>query len=182
MRALFTGWPVEIVSQASLGICSPPETALTFVENALLKARHASRSSGLPAIADDSGIEVDALGGAPGIYSAHYAGEGATDAANVELLLEHVGEVPDEERTARFRAVVVFLQSATDPTPQIFTGTWEGRLLKTPRGQNGFGYDPVFLVPSIGLSAAELDATTKNRLSHRAQALLALRDAFPSGF
>ena len=103
MRALFTGWPVEIVSQASLGICSPPETALTFVENALLKARHASRSSGLPAIADDSGIEVDALGGAPGIYSAHYAGEGATDAANVELLLEHVGEVPDEERTARFR-------------------------------------------------------------------------------
>jgi non-canonical purine NTP pyrophosphatase (RdgB/HAM1 family) len=129
------------------------ETGLTFVENAILKARNAARHSGLPAIADDSGLEVDALRGAPGIYSARYAGPGATDEANLRKLLADLAEVPEAERTARFQCVLVYLRHAEDPTPLICQGTWEGRILFEPRGSNGFGYDPIFLVPSLDHAA-----------------------------
>jgi XTP/dITP diphosphohydrolase len=144
------------------------------VENALLKARNAAAHSGLAAIADDSGIEVDSLRGAPGIYSARYAGAGASDAANVDRLLAELRDVPEAERTARFQCLMVYMRHAQDPTPVICQGTWEGRILLAPRGQNGFGYDPVFYVPETGCTAAELPSATKNRLSHRGQALAKL--------
>ena len=181
MQTLLGDWPVEIVSQSALGVESPPETGLTFVENALLKARHAAEKTQLPAVADDSGIEVDVLDGAPGIRSARYAGEEATDAENLALLLERMHGVPAEARTARFQCVIVALRHAFDPTPLIFSGTWEGRVLHAARGTNGFGYDPVFGIAESGRSAAELDSATKNRLSHRAQALLKLTEALPGG-
>lgn len=163
-----------VVPQSELGIASPPETAPTFVENALIKARYASRASGRAAIADDSGLEVDALGGAPGVHSARYAGAHADDAANVAKLLAALAAVPDAQRGARFRCVMVYLRHAEDPAPVIAQGTWEGRIGHEPRGRNGFGYDPVFVVPERGCTAAELAPAIKNRLSHRGQALRAL--------
>lgn len=162
---------IRIVPQGDLGVPEAEETGLTFVENAILKARNACRHSGLAAIADDSGIEVDALRGAPGIYSARYAGKGASDRDNLERLLEALSDVPEAERTARFQCLMVYMRHADDPTPVICQGTWEGSILFEPRGDNGFGYDPVFHVPSHGCSAAELDSSTKNGLSHRGQAL-----------
>jgi len=162
---------ISVRPQSELGIDEAEETGLSFVENAILKARHAARASGLAAIADDSGLEVDALDGAPGIYSARYAGPGADDRANCDKLLAALDGVPEAERGARFQCVMVYLRHEHDPTPLICQGTWEGRILHAPRGTNGFGYDPVFLVPGLDRSAAELDADTKNRLSHRGQAL-----------
>jgi XTP/dITP diphosphohydrolase len=171
---------IEVVPQSSFGVPEAEETGLTFVENAILKARNAARHTGLPALADDSGIEVDALNGAPGIYSARYAGAGASDEANLRRLLAALEGVPDAERGARFQCVIAYLRHAEDPTPLICQGTWEGRILTAPRGANGFGYDPVFLVPDEGASAAELPAEIKNRLSHRGQALRRLLEALRS--
>ena len=162
---------IEVLPQSSFGVPEADETGLTFVENAILKARNAARHTGLPARADDSGIEVDALNGAPGIYSARYAGAGASDEENLHKLLAALDGVPDEQRSARFQCVIAFLRHAEDPTPLICQGTWEGRILTAPRGTNGFGYDPVFYVPDQGVSSAELAPETKNRLSHRGQAL-----------
>ena len=167
---------IQIRPQGEYGVPEAEETGLTFVENAILKARNAARHSGLPAIADDSGLEVDALRGAPGIYSARYAGPGATDEANLLKLLADLADVPEAERTARFQCVLVYLRHAEDPTPLICQGAWEGQILFEPRGTNGFGYDPIFLVPSHGCSSAELDPDTKNRLSHRGQALRRLQE------
>lgn len=152
----------------------PEETGLSFVENAILKARHAARVSGLPALADDSGLAVDALGGAPGIYSARYAGEGG-DAANNARLLEALREVPDAERTAQFVCVLALLRYAEDPLPILCEGLWHGRILHAPRGANGFGYDPLFWVPERNCASAELTSAEKNRLSHRARAMALLR-------
>ncbi|WP_304639229.1 RdgB/HAM1 family non-canonical purine NTP pyrophosphatase [Pseudomonas sp.] len=164
---------VEVVPQGRFVAEEAEETGLTFVENALIKARHAARASGLPALADDSGLAVDALGGAPGIYSARYAG-GAGDQANNAKLLEALSGVPEAQRTARFISVLVLLRHAEDPTPIICEGVWEGRILEAPRGENGFGYDPLFWVPECECSSAELDAATKNRLSHRGRAMALL--------
>lgn len=168
---------IEVIPQADFGIPDADETGLSFVENAILKARQAAQHSGLPAIADDSGIEVDALNGAPGIYSARYSGAGASDEDNLRKLLEALKDTPEAERTARFQCVMVYLRHAEDPTPIICQGTWEGRILTESHGDNGFGYDPVFYVPSHDRSAAELDSDTKNSLSHRGQALTKLLDA-----
>jgi len=171
---LLAGHEIEVLPQSSFDIPEAEETGLTFVENAILKARNACAHSGLPAIADDSGLEVDALGGEPGIYSARYAGPDATDADNNALLMERLADVPDEQRTARFQCLMVYLRHEKDPTPIICQGTWEGRILRAPQGENGFGYDPVFFVPEKGCSAAELPAEVKNALSHRGQALRCL--------
>ena len=157
--------------QSEYGVVDAEETGLTFVENAIIKARNAASHTGLPAIADDSGIEVDALNGAPGIHSARFAGPGASDRANLEKLLDELREVPETERSARFQCLIVYLRHANDPTPIICQGTWEGSILLEPRGENGFGYDPVFYVPTHGCSSAELAADVKNSLSHRGQAL-----------
>ena len=162
---------ISVRPQGELGIEDADETGLSFVENAIIKARHAAQASGLPAIADDSGLEVDALNGAPGIYSARYAGVDADDRTNCDKLLAALDGIPEAERGARFQCVMVYLRHPADPTPLICQGTWEGRILDAPRGDNGFGYDPVFYVPEQGRSAAELDASTKNVLSHRGQAL-----------
>lgn len=162
---------VEVVPQAEFGFAEAEETGLSFVENAILKARNASHHTGLPAIADDSGIEVDALNGAPGIYSARFAGVGATDQQNLEKLLLDIECVLDLERTARFQCLLVYLRHANDPTPQIFQGTWEGSILRQPQGENGFGYDPIFLVPGYQCSSAELEPEVKNKISHRGQAM-----------
>jgi XTP/dITP diphosphohydrolase len=165
---------IRIIPQGELGVPETDETGLTFVENAILKARGAARHTGLAAIADDSGIEVDALNGAPGIHSARFAGAGASDVENLQKLLEALQGVPEEERSARFQCLMVYMRHFDDPTPLICHGAWEGRILLAPRGENGFGYDPVFFVPGENCSAAELPPTTKNRLSHRGQALRAL--------
>jgi len=161
----------EVIPQAELGVEEIEETGLTFVENAILKARNAAAVTGLPAIADDSGIEVDALKGAPGIYSARFAGVDASDEKNLQKLLVDLKDIPDEQRTARFQCLLVFMRHNLDPTPLISQGTWEGRILQTPQGENGFGYDPVFYVPEKKCSSAELSAEVKNKLSHRGQAL-----------
>ena len=171
---LLAGAHIEVVPQSSFGVPEAEETGLTFVENAILKARNAARHTGLPAVADDSGIEVDALNGAPGIYSARYAGPGASDEENLYKLLAALEGLPDERRGARFQCVIAYLRHAEDPTPLICQGTWEGWILAAPRGANGFGYDPVFYVPDEGVSSAELAPETKNRLSHRGQALRGL--------
>jgi XTP/dITP diphosphohydrolase len=162
---------IEVLPQAQFDIEDAVEDGLTFVENAIIKARHATKLSGLPAIADDSGIEVDALNGAPGIYSARFAGEGSSDEENLFKLLKELQNVPEEQRSARFQCLMVYMRHAEDPTPIICQGTWEGRILTAPQGENGFGYDPVFFVPEEGCSSAELDAATKNSLSHRGKAL-----------
>ncbi len=157
--------------QSEFGVEDAEETGLSFVENAIIKARNAARHTGLPAIADDSGIEVDALNGAPGIYSARFAGPGASDLDNLEKLLDQLQGVAAAERSARFQCLMVYLRHADDPTPVICQGTWEGSILFEPRGDNGFGYDPVFYVPTHDCSSAELAADVKNSLSHRGQAL-----------
>jgi XTP/dITP diphosphohydrolase len=175
LRALLGGDGFELIAQSKLGVDDIEETGLTFVENALLKARHATRMTGLPALADDSGLCVDALGGAPGLYSARYAGAHGDAQANIAKLLDALVEVPDEHRTAHFHAVVVLLRHADDPQPIIAEGRWPGRILHATRGDRGFGYDPVFLDPMHGASAAELDPALKNRISHRGRALAALR-------
>ena len=168
---LLGGLHLEVVPQSQFNVADVDETGLTFVENAILKARNAAQHTGLPALADDSGLEVDALHGAPGIYSARYAGAGASDADNLKKLLEALKDVPEQNRGARFQCALVYLRHALDPTPLICQGTWEGRILPEPRGSSGFGYDPVFFVPTHSLSAAELSAPIKNSLSHRGQAL-----------
>jgi len=171
LQALLTGAGVEILPQAQFGIETPAETGLTFVENAILKARHAAAKSGLPAVADDSGLEVDALDGRPGDLSARYAGLKASDADNNAKLLAELRGVPDPARTARYRCVVVLMRSATDPAPLICEGVWEGRIATSLAGEHGFGYDPLFLVGELALTAAQLSPELKNSLSHRGQAL-----------
>jgi len=166
---------LAVVPQSDYNVAEVPETGLSFVENALIKARHASQHTGLAAIADDSGLEVDALKGAPGIYSSRYAGVHATDQKNVEKLLADLYSVNETARAARFQCVIVYLRHAKDPTPIICSGTWEGRILEASLGQNGFGYDPVFYVPTHQCAAAELSSEIKNTLSHRAQALQQLK-------
>lgn len=162
------------VAQGELGVGETEEPAVTFVENAILKARHAARVTGLPALADDSGLAVDALGGQPGVRSARYAGESASDEDNVCALLAAMEDIPKKQRTAQFHCVLVYLRHADDPTPVICHGRWPGRILEQPRGEGGFGYDPVFLVPETGTSAAELSRDDKSRISHRGRALAQL--------
>ena len=176
LNKLFGERGINIVPQSEFGVSTAEETACTFVENALIKARHAAQSTGLPAIADDSGIEIDALEGAPGVYSARYAGAGANDQANNDKLLEALKDVPESKRGARYQCVLVYLRHAQDPTPIICQGSWEGRILLGPRGEGGFGYDPLFYVEPHQCSAAELPAAIKNSISHRALALKALVD------
>ena len=168
---------LRVVPQSDFSVPPAEETGTSFVENALLKARHAARCSGHPAIADDSGIEVDALGGAPGIFSARYAGQGAGDEQNLRKLLADLKDVPDTRRTARFRCAMVYVNHDHDPRPIICQASWEGRILREPRGTNGFGYDPVFYVPTHDCSSAELVPEVKNSLSHRGQALRQLVEA-----
>jgi len=176
IRECLDGLDIELVAQSDLGIDDADETAATFVENALLKARHAARRSGLPALGDDSGICVDALGGAPGLHSARYAGRHGDAAANTAKLLDALRDVPDAQRTARFACVVVLVRNPDDPAPLIAEGYWDGSILNAPRGSGGFGYDPVFFDPRLGAGAAELDAAVKNRVSHRGKALARLRE------
>lgn len=168
---------VEVVPQSEFNVSDADETGLSFVENAILKARHAAEVTGLPALADDSGLEVDALQGAPGIYSARFSGEGATDAKNNELLLEKLKDVPSEQRSARFRCVLVFMRHAKDPTPLICQGSWEGTILEQASGSNGFGYDPLFWIPELEKASAELAPEQKNELSHRGQAVQLLKQS-----
>jgi XTP/dITP diphosphohydrolase len=172
--ALLAPLSVELVSQDSLGIASPEETGTTFQANALIKARHAARLARLPALADDSGIEVDALGGRPGVRSARFAGEHATDAQNLQLLLAELEEVPDSWRQARYQCVIACVRDAEDPAPLIASGTWEGHIARQPAGDGGFGYDPVFVPAGAAGTAAQMPAAHKNAVSHRAQALHAL--------
>jgi len=160
---------VELVPQTELNVTDADETGLSFVENAIIKARHACAITGLPALADDSGIEVDALNGAPGIYSARYSGEG--DQGNNAKLLDALKNVVEADRTARFQCVLVYMRHEKDPTPQVFQGSWEGRILTEPSGTEGFGYDPLFFVSSENCSAAELSRERKNEISHRGQAI-----------
>ncbi len=164
------------VAQGDLGVNEAEEPAVTFVENAILKARHAARETGLPALADDSGLAVDALGGRPGVRSARFAGADATDQDNVNALLDAMADVPDDQRNAQFHCVLVYLRHADDPTPIICHGRCPGSILRSPRGSGGFGYDPVFLAPEHGCSAAELSRSEKSSISHRGRALTILLD------
>ena len=166
---------VSLQPQAQFNVPDAEETGLSFVENAIIKARAAAQHTGLPAIADDSGIEVDHLNGAPGIYSARYSGAG--DEANNVLLLQELGEIPEEQRSARFQCVLVYMRHALDPVPLICQGSWEGFILSKPRGENGFGYDPLFYLPDYQCSSAQLAPGIKNRISHRAKASRLLFDA-----
>ena len=166
----------ELVAQSSLGIETPPETGTTFVANALLKARFAAAKSGLPALADDSGIEVDALGGRPGVYSARFAGEHASDRENLDKMLAELQGVAAERRAARYQCVIVLARAADDAAPLVAQGTWEGRILDAPRGTGGFGYDPIFQPVGMTVTAAELTPADKNARSHRGQALRALAE------
>lgn len=172
---------LDVRPQAEYDVPEVEETGLTFVENALLKAREASRVSGLPALADDSGLEVDALNGAPGIYSARFAGEPKSDERNNARLLERLAEVPEGQRTGRYWCVLVYLRHAEDPVPLIVQRSWEGEILAHPRGEGGFGYDPLFWLPEQGMSVAELSSAEKNGLSHRGRALQALVEALGQG-
>ncbi|WAM52111.1 RdgB/HAM1 family non-canonical purine NTP pyrophosphatase [Vreelandella venusta] len=165
---------LDVRAQSEFGVGDVEETGLTFVENALLKAREASRISGLPALADDSGLEVDALHGAPGIYSARYAGEPKSDERNNEKLLTSLSNYAEGQRSGRYWCVLVYLRHAEDPVPVIVQRSWEGEILAHPRGNGGFGYDPLFWLPDQGMSVAELSSETKNRLSHRGRALQGL--------
>ncbi|EGY27808.1 non-canonical purine NTP pyrophosphatase, rdgB/HAM1 family [Candidatus Regiella insecticola 5.15] len=177
LASLLAAWDLNVVAQNELGVTSVEETGLTFVENAILKARHAAQMTGLPAIADDSGLVVDALGGAPGLYSARYAGCNATDQQNLEKLLAEMAEVPDQQRGAAYHCVLVYFHCAADPTPLVFHGSWQGKITYAPIGQDGFGYDPIFYLPTLKRTAAQLSAVEKQRISHRGQALKLLLDA-----
>jgi XTP/dITP diphosphohydrolase len=182
--ALLSGLPFELHSLGELGVAPPEESGASFLENALLKARHAAAAAGfggasaagIAAIADDSGLEVDALGGAPGIFSARYAGVGADDAANNAKLLSALAGTPPQLRRARYRCALVLVFGPSDAAPLIAEGVWEGSILESPRGSGGFGYDPYFWLPDLGVTAAQLDPSDKNRLSHRGIAMRALRD------
>lgn len=181
LASLLSDFGLDIVAQTDLGVDSAEETGLTFIENAILKARHAAKMTGLPAIADDSGLAVDYLGGAPGIYSARYSGEGATDERNLQKLLDTLKDVPDGQRQAQFHCVLVYLRHADDPTPLVCHGRWPGVIAREPAGNGGFGYDPVFFVPSEGKTAAELTREEKIAISHRGQALKQLLEALRNG-
>jgi XTP/dITP diphosphohydrolase len=183
LQAMLAGKAVTFVPQTNFNIIDAVEDGQSFVANALIKAKHASRLTGLPALADDSGLEVDSLGGAPGIYSARFAnihGTGnSSDADNNALLLARLAGVPEAQRCARFRCAIVLVRTADDPLPVICEGTWEGNILATEAGSNGFGYDPLFYVPTHGCASAQLSAAVKNSISHRAQALLLLLQRWP---
>jgi XTP/dITP diphosphohydrolase len=191
LRDLLGDADIDLHAQSEFGVEDAEETGLTFVENAILKARHASRATGLPALGDDSGLCVDALNGAPGLYSARYSGVHGDNAANIAKLLDMLRDVPEMQRSARFVCVLAMLRHADDPQPLIAQGVWEGRILFAPRGDGGFGYDPVFFDPDVfgpdvfgpdvfgprrGMGAAELEASLKNRISHRGRALAQLRE------
>lgn len=176
---LLKDFHIELIPQAELGVPEAKETGLTFIENAILKARHAAELTGLPALADDSGLTVTALFGAPGIYSARYAGAFATAQANIQKLLHELKDVPEQKRDAAFYCVLVFMLHANDPTPLVCEGTWHGTILSQQSGENGFGYDPIFFVPAEQKTAAELPSAVKNRLSHRNMALQKLLKKLP---
>ena len=177
LAAMLADMKIQVIPQSEFAVSDADETGTTFVENAIIKARHAARITGLPAVADDSGLEVDLLHGRPGVYSARFAGAGASDKENIDKLLAELQGAPDYLKSARFWCVLVYMRHAEDPTPVICQGTWEGVILEAPCGENGFGYDPIFFVPTEGCSSAELDPVTKNRLSHRGQALAKLKAA-----
>ncbi|PQJ61513.1 non-canonical purine NTP pyrophosphatase [Vibrio chagasii] len=174
MADILSEFGFDVVAQSEFNVSEVAETGTTFIENAIIKARHAAKETGLPAIADDSGLEVDYLNGAPGIYSARYSGEGATDKQNIEKLLDAMQGVETEKRTARFHCVLVLMRHANDPTPLVCHGKWEGQILTEEHGENGFGYDPVFFVPEENCASAELDPSRKKQLSHRGKALASL--------
>ena len=176
LRALLRPAGLQVVPQDALGVEPPEETGVTFVENALIKARAACAATGLPALADDSGVVVDALGGAPGVRSARYAGEGASDADNLAMLLEALSGVDPSARGGAFVCAIVYLRHAQDPCPIVCEGVWRGRILDAPRGDGGFGYDPVFFVETLNRTAAELSRAEKNAISHRGQALAQMLD------
>ena len=174
---LLADFGLNVVAQTELGVDSAEETGLTFIENAILKARHAAQITGLPAIADDSGLAVDALGGAPGIYSARYAGVDASDQQNLDKLLVALKDVPQGSRGAQFHCVLVYMRHAEDPTPLVFHGSWAGEIAFESAGAGGFGYDPVFYVPELGRTAAELSRDEKSAVSHRGKALKLMLEA-----
>lgn len=176
MSSLLSDFGFEVLAQSDFNLIDAEETGSTFVENAIIKARHAAKETGLAAIADDSGLEVDALAGAPGVYSARYAGENASDEDNINKLLAQMQGIPSEQRTARFHCVLVLMRHENDPTPIICHGTWQGQILLERQGENGFGYDPVFWLPDLECTSAQLPAEEKKRLSHRGQALKQLFD------
>ena len=177
MGEILAPFGIEILPQSEFDVPEAIEDGLSFVENAIIKARNAAAHTGLPAIADDSGLEVDCLKGAPGIYSSRFAGPEATDKDNVRKLLQDMQDVAEDKRTARFQCLMVYMAHEADPTPIICQGTWEGRILFEQRGDNGFGYDPVFYVPTHDCASAELSKEVKNSLSHRGQALRQLAEA-----
>ncbi|AJR07491.1 XTP/dITP diphosphatase [Photobacterium gaetbulicola] len=174
MASLLADFGFDVVAQSDYNVSSVAETGTTFIENAIIKARHAAKETGLPAIADDSGLEVDYLKGAPGIYSARFAGEDASDEENLQKLLKEMEGVAEEQRTARFHCVLVMMRHENDPTPIVCHGSWEGKILTEAHGENGFGYDPVFWVPEDQCSSAELEPARKKQLSHRGKALAKL--------
>ncbi len=180
IKAIFQDQPYDLVPQSEYNVTDADETGLTFVENAIIKARHAAQCTGMMALADDSGIEVDYLRSAPGIYSARYAGQPCDNQANNNKLLSALKNVPNEQRSARFQCVIVLMRHANDPTPLICSGTWEGCIVEQETGINGFGYDPLFFVPTHNCTSAELSPEIKNSLSHRGQALRKFADKFPS--
>lgn len=177
MADLLADFGFDVVAQSDYNVSSVAETGTTFIENAIIKARHAAKETGLPAIADDSGLEVDFLKGAPGIYSARFAGEDASDAENIDKLLAEMKDVPEDQRTARFHCVLVMMRHENDPTPLVCHGSWEGSILSERHGENGFGYDPVFWVPEDQCASAELAPARKKQLSHRGKALQQLFSA-----
>ncbi|MFQ5469144.1 MAG: RdgB/HAM1 family non-canonical purine NTP pyrophosphatase [Gammaproteobacteria bacterium] len=179
IQKILSAFDISITPQSDLNVSDADETGLTFIENAIIKARHASAITGKPAIADDSGLEVDLLNGAPGIYSSRYAGEDATDQENVEKLLDALDGVSEDQRSARFYCIIIFIRHQDDPTPLICEGSWAGTVMTQPRGTYGFGYDPVFYVPTHQCSSAELPPDVKNTISHRGQALRALIQYLP---
>jgi XTP/dITP diphosphohydrolase len=180
MQALLSGLGVILLPQSDFQVSDVAETGLTFVENAIIKARHACQATGLPSIADDSGLEVDALNGEPGIYSARYAGKHGAEADNNARLLRELEQVPEAQRSARFQCIIVYMRHQQDPTPLICQGTWEGSILFAESGRHGFGYDPLFYVAEHDCSSAELDPAVKNQMSHRGQALSKLKQCWNS--
>ncbi|ELV8762524.1 XTP/dITP diphosphatase [Vibrio fluvialis] len=177
MANLLADFGFDVVAQSEFNVSEVAETGTTFIENAIIKARHAAKETGLPAIADDSGLEVDYLGGAPGVYSARYAGEDASDQQNLEKLLDAMKDVSEAQRSARFHCVLVLMRHENDPTPLVCHGKWEGRILTQAHGSNGFGYDPIFFVPEENCASAQLEPMRKKQLSHRGQALKKLFQA-----
>ena len=174
LSELLSSLQIAVLPQSQFNVPDVPETGTTFIENAIIKARHAAKLTGLPAIADDSGLEVDALQGAPGIYSARYAGENANDASNMDKLLSDLANVPADKKTARFHCVLVFMEHEKDPTPLICHGVWEGCIISEKIGEQGFGYDPIFWDETQGMTSAQLPRDIKNGLSHRGKALAQL--------